>query len=301
MSITSQISVAAPAKLNLYLRVVGRRDDGYHLLDSLVGFADIHDTLVVSGDDRLSLTLDGPFAPALSRDPDNLVLRAARLLAEAAGTVPEARLRLFKRLPVAAGIGGGSADAAAALRALDRLWDLRMGADDMAALALQLGADVPVCLNGTAVRMAGIGETLSPIGRLPAAGLVLVNPGVALSTAEVFGARRGRFSAPAEFEAGALANVAPGELAALLAPLGNDLTAGAEALAPVVARVLDRVAADDACLLARMSGSGATCFGLYLDTATAVSVATALAAEHPAWWVAAGRLLDDTTDLEPTP
>lgn len=176
----------APAKINLHLHVVGRRDDGYHLLDSLVVFAGVGDCLRASTSGALSLSVTGPFAAALDAEADNLVLRAARALAARAGCPALARLVLEKNLPVASGIGGGSADAAATLRLLCRLWRIELSAEDLGQLAGDLGADVKVCLVGHPALMSGIGEVLVPAPSLPAAGLVLVNPGVAVSTPSVF-------------------------------------------------------------------------------------------------------------------
>ncbi len=187
----------APAKVNLFLHVLGRRADGYHVLDSLAVFAGAADQLRVTPAATLSLELAGAFGAALAAEPDNLVLRAARALAAAGGIAPTGRLRLEKALPVASGIGGGSADAAAALRLLSRWWGLAAGAADLAAIASGLGADVPVCLAGRPARMGGVGEVLSPAPCLPRCGLVLVNPGVPVATAAVFRARTGAFSAPA--------------------------------------------------------------------------------------------------------
>ena len=184
---------SAPAKVNLYLHVTGRRPDGYHLLDSLIVFADLCDTVTAAPAERLSLTLAGPFADALD-GADNLVSRAARALAAHAGRPPRATLRLVKHVPVAAGLGGGSSDAAAALRALIRLWGLSIEADELARLALELGADVPVCLAGHACFVGGIGDALTPAPALPSAPILLVNPGVAVPTTEVFAARTGEFA-----------------------------------------------------------------------------------------------------------
>lgn len=287
-ALVEPVSVSAPAKLNLYLHVTGRRDDGYHELDSLVAFADIHDTIEVRHADNLSLTVEGPFGAALSAEADNLVLRAARALAEAGGIEPAAQITLTKTLPVAAGIGGGSADAAATLNALSRLWSLNVPADDLAALALTLGADVPVCLERKSAFVGGIGEALTPAPILPAASLVLVNPLTQLSTPAVFAARTGEFSAPARFDEIPFDTAS---LAGLLGDRRNDLTDAAISLAPEVGAVLQ--ALDDApgTLLARMSGSGATCFGLYKDAAAAKRAAKLVRAKHPGWWVAAGKLL----------
>lgn len=267
------IEEAAPAKVNLWLRVTGRRADGYHTLDSLVVFAGVADTLRAEPADALSLTVDGPFAAALSDEPDNLVLRAARALAPGRG----ARLTLTKNLPVASGIGGGSADAAAALRALTRLWGLD------AALARRvaptLGADVPVCLAGRPSIMRGIGNDLSPAPALPPFGLLLVNPGVALETRAVFAARRGAFSAaiapPPLPDAAALASV--------LRDAGNDLTQGAVGLCPAIAEVLAALDALPGTLVARMSGSGATCFAMFASPEAARAAACHLPG---AWWAA---------------
>ena len=287
------VTVAAPAKLNLYLHILGRRD-GYHILDSLIAFADCCDLVTASPGDKLGLRVKGPFGEALDGDDDNLVLRAARGLADMAGLAPRARLVLNKRLPVAAGIGGGSADAAAALRALCTLWDVQPDTDQLQALALSLGADVPVCLDGRARFVGGVGEDLEPAPTLPAAGLVLVNPGQPLSTPEVFGARAGAFSSGGRFE------TAPTDAAALCALLekrDNDLTEAAIRLVPAITDVLSELAATKDCLLARMSGSGATCFGIYQGSARARSAAERLSKRRPEWWVATGRLHDDCREI----
>lgn len=278
----------APAKVNLYLQVVGRRPDGYHLLDSLVVFAGVGDTIRVRPSDRLSLAIEGPTAAALSGMGDNVVLKAAERLAEAAGIPAHADIVLEKRLPVAAGIGGGSADGAATLRALCRLWNLSPDAGVLSSIALSLGADVPVCLGGRPTQMGGIGEILAPAVPLPSAWLVLVNPRVGLSTPAVFKARSGNFSPVAPLdEAPATAS----DLARMLRDRRNDLMAPAISLAPVVAEMLSAIDATPGCLLARMSGSGATCFGLFADEASAGAAARALTQDHPGWWIAAAPVL----------
>jgi len=278
---------SAPAKLNLYLHVVGRRADGYHLLDSLVAFAAPADEIIAEAAPSLSLTLRGPYAAALGDAPsDNLVWRAAERLAAAAGRPPAAALTLTKNLPVASGIGGGSSDAAATLKALAALWRLEPGTVDLAAIAQTLGADVPVCLGARAAWLGGIGEMVEPAPGLPPIAALLVNPGTALSTPAVFKARRGAFSAPARFAMPADATA----LAVLLAQRRNDLTNAAIALVPVIGEVLDRLASLEGALLARMSGSGATCFALFAAADAAAAAAARLSAEQPGWWVAAGRL-----------
>ncbi len=293
---------AAPAKLNLYLHVTGKRGDGYHLLDSLVAFAGVHDTVVAVPAETLSLRLAGPFGAVLTDEGapgtgDNLVLKAARGLAAAADCRAGAALTLIKRLPVASGIGGGSADAAAALSALACLWDVDLDAAALSALALSLGADVPVCLAGRAAQMGGVGELVAPAVGLPPCAVVLVNPLRPLPTPVVFKARNGAFSRAAPLDR------PPPDARALAEALmrrGNDLTAPAVALMPEIATVLASLAGQPACLLARMSGSGATCFGLFADLADAQAAAWTLQGAQPRWWIRAARLLTETAALEPS-
>jgi len=271
----------APAKVNLFLHVTGRRADGYHLLDSLAVFPAVGDFLSIEPADSLSLRITGPFGELLTAEPDNLVLRAARLLKPDGG----AALTLEKNLPVASGIGGGSADAAAALGLLSRHWGLEAPLDE---LALQLGADVPVCLASAPARMSGIGDVLFPGPNLPAFGILLCNPGVAVSTAEVFRARaEKKFSPPAE-----LPESWPGAaaMAAALQALRNDLEEPAIALAPVIGDVLAALRRLPGCLLARMSGSGATCFALFPAPNAAAEAAAAL--NPSGWWRWGGGLYE---------
>ena len=277
----------APAKINLTLHVTGRRPDGYHLLDSLVVFAGAHDVVTAAPADSLALTVSGAFAPSLAQDADNLVLRAARALAEAAGIAPRAALHLRKNLPVASGIGGGSADAAATLRTLCALWNLALPPEQVHAMAVRLGADVPVCLASRPYRMSGIGEVLEPAPALPECGILLANPGVALATQAVFRARNGPFSAPVTLP-DAWPNAAG--LAATLARAGNDLQSPAIALCPAIGTLLALLAAHPGSLLARMSGSGATCFALFATPAEAGQAAAALA--QPGRWCWGGPLYD---------
>lgn len=285
----ASVTEAAPAKLNLYLHVVGRRADGYHLLDSLVAFAEHGDELRAAPAADLSLALDGPFAAALAGEADNLVLRAARTLRDKAKG-PGAALSLTKNLPVASGIGGGSADAAAALRALCRLW--AASGEGLAELALTLGADVPVCLHGAPSYMGGVGEDIAPAPALPPVGLVLINPLLPLPTPQVFAARArlnagGGFSAPARFTESPRDAEA---LAACLAGRRNDLEPAAIALMPQIAPVLEALAASPGCRLARMSGSGATCFAIYDDKAVADTAAAWIVRRHSGWWIKPTRL-----------
>ena len=276
------IRVEAPAKLNLYLHVTGRRADGYHELDSLVSFTALADTLEIAPANTLAFTVSGPFADALDAG-DNLVIGAAVALAERLGRPADVRIALHKRIPVAAGLGGGSADAAAVLRGLVRLW--RLGpehAGDIREIALGLGADVPVCLDSRAAYMAGIGEALTAPPPIPPCGVLLVNPGVPVPTGPVFAARHGPYSAADRFcdtpdDATALAT--------LLRARRNDLEPPARAQVPEIDRVLARLAAAPGCLLARMTGSGGTCFGLFADEAAAADAAGTIVRDRPGWWV----------------
>ena len=290
------IRVEAPAKLNLYLHVTGRRADGYHELDSLVTFTALADTLEIAPANALALTVSGPFADALDGG-DNLAARAAAALAERLGRPADVRITLHKRVPVAAGLGGGSADAAAVLRGLARLW--RLGpehADDLREVALGLGADVPVCLDSRAAYMGGIGEALSAPPPLPPCGVLLVNPSVPVPTGAVFAARRGPFSAADRFcETPADATA----LATLLCTRRNDLEPPARAQVPAIDRVLARLAAAPGCLLARMSGSGGTCFGLFADEAAAADAAGAISRERPGWWAYPTRLVHERETVFP--
>ncbi len=276
---------AAPAKVNLALHVTGRRADGYHLLDSLVVFTKLGDRLTASRGDGITLSLEGSMAAGLSTS-DNLVVRAAEALRLAVGD-PQlgAWLVLQKHLPVASGIGGGSADAAAAVRLLTRLWRLDTKTVEIARLAASLGADVPVCMASRPARMSGIGEILEPFEGLPDLPLVLVNPRRAVSTPEVFRrlARRDNAGLPALPSGFA----APRDVADYLARCRNDLEAAAMVLEPLIAEVIAALAASPHCLIARMSGSGATCFGIYPDATAAATAAAALAARHPGWWAVA--------------
>jgi 4-diphosphocytidyl-2-C-methyl-D-erythritol kinase len=271
----------APAKVNLDLRVTGRRPDGYHELDSVVAFAACADRLTFAPDRQLALELKGLFAAALAGVPDNLVLRAARRLADHAGRPPQVRITLDKRIPVAAGLGGGSADAAATLRGLCRLWGLGLTTADLLPLALELGADVPVCLRARPARMRGIGERIEPV-ELPELDLVLANPHCAVSTAQVF-AGLGAIAPPGTPDPPMPTGRA--ELLAWLRARGNHLETPARRLAPPIGEVIEALAAQPGCRLARMSGSGATCFGLFDDQPAAAQAAAAIRRARPSWWV----------------
>jgi 4-diphosphocytidyl-2-C-methyl-D-erythritol kinase len=283
------VAAFAAAKVNLYLHVIGRRADGYHLLDSLIAFADIGDRLTAEPGATLSLRISGPEAAGLAAAGDsNLVLRAARRLAAYTGTTLGAALHLEKNLPIAAGLGGGSSDAAAALRALAALWQASVGEEAIYRLGTKLGADLAACLYGRAAWVGGIGERIEPAAGLPQAGILLANPRRELPTAAVFAARNGPFG-----EVGRLAPM-PGDAVGLARALmwhRNDLTDAAIGLVPEISAVLARLARLPGALLARMSGSGATCFALFPDRRAAEAARAALAAAEPRWWCAAGGLI----------
>lgn len=281
----------APAKVNLWLHVGRRRKDGYHEVASLIGFAlDAGDILTAEPADELTLDVTGPEALAL-QDADNLVLKAARALARAADEPrPGARLCLEKRLPVASGLGGGSADAAAALRLLNRLWDLDWPLDRLERVAAEIGADVPVCVWSRPAAVEGIGERVDILSAWPELHAVLVNPRVPLATAEVF----------ARFDSGGhdrplsmrlpLGITHQEEALALIRRGANELEPPARELAPVVGDVLQTFENEGNCLLFRMSGSGASCFGLYESAQDASQAAARISLARPDWWVMPTRL-----------
>lgn len=289
------ISEFAAAKINLALHVTGKRQDGYHLLDSAVMFAgDAGDVVEVSFAGETSLAVSGDFSQGLETDAGNLVLKAfAALQARFPGEIQPCAIHLHKQLPVASGIGGGSADAAAALRAIVRLNDLAIDEPALAAIALQLGADVPVCLRSTACRMRGIGDIIDPWPDAPRLHAVLVNPLVGVSTASIFrhlGLAPGSKANAAITDAFADATDT-GAALAWLALSRNDLEPAACHLEPVISDVLGAVGQLPGCGLARMSGSGATCFGLFADAQDAAAAAKTLAQDHHEWWVVATALV----------
>ncbi|MDZ4868925.1 MAG: 4-(cytidine 5'-diphospho)-2-C-methyl-D-erythritol kinase [Alphaproteobacteria bacterium] len=281
----------APAKINLFLHVGDKRTDGYHDLVSLIAFADTGDWLEVRDAKRQSLSITGPFADALKDETDNLVLKAARDLdvwAEERGhkTSP-VELILEKNLPIAAGIGGGSSDAAAVLHLLAEHWSLPIPIDELESIGKAMGADVPVCLRGCPTLVSGMGEILSPAPELPAFSLVLVNPGIEVPTKRIFNTISVRSGTvpppfPPRFESART-------FAMFLDGLFNDLAAPAKAIAPVIMSAEGALVATEGCLIARMSGSGATCVGLYEKDEDAVAAAAKIAQANPNWWVKAAR------------
>ena len=290
------VTEQACAKINLTLHVTGQRADGYHLLDSLVVFATIADTLTATPADETTLTITGPFAASISASADNLVLRAARLVP----SDTHLALTLHKALPVASGLGGGSADAAATLRTIAAFALTSTLAheylDIAAARASELGADVPVCLASEPARMRGAGEQLSPL-EIPPCWITLANPGVAVPTPTVFRALAHKNNLP-------MPDTLPNsqtasDLALWLRHQRNDLQAPAITMAPVIADVLSSLAQQPGALISRMSGSGATCFALFATSSEAEAAANRIRKFNPDWWTAAGRVLN-TPRVKPT-
>ena len=276
----------APAKVNLTLRVLGRREDGYHDIESLVVFAHVADRLAFTPGGALELVVDGPTGVQAGEVSDNLVLRAARALAERASGLRLGRFVLTKQLPVAAGLGGGSSDAAAALRLLARVNELSFADPRLVEAARVTGADVPVCVDPRARLMRGIGERLSAPLEIPELPAVLVNPRVAVPTKDVFaklGLRKGEVRAVVGADPGKPTTV--DVLLSYVAAHANDLEPPAIAVQPLIAEVLAALARQPDCRLARMSGSGATCFGVFESTQAAEAAARSLQAAHPAWWI----------------
>ncbi len=286
---TAPIVERAPAKINLYLHVTGKREDGYHLLDSLVVFASdgagAADKITLSHWDGYRLSVVGPHAAALKQESQdrNLVTKALRSLSSKLGQAPHYDVQLYKNLPIASGIGGGSADAAAALRAVARLWNIPVECDLVARAALETGADVLACLYNKPCYFGGIGDVINGVAGLPRCFMLLVNPNVPLSTPHVFKERVGSFSHPARFSQ--MPDSAK-ELAALLSERRNDLQEPATLLCGVIADVLAALNAQPNCLLARLSGSGATCFGLFAHGEGAEAAANAIRGMGRDWWVA---------------
>lgn len=285
------MQLTARAKINLSLHVTGQRDDGYHLLDTLVTFADVGDKLRFEPSDGLALAIDGPEGRALqAADDDNLVISAAKALRTHVGREElGARIYLTKNLPVASGIGGGSADAACALRGLCRLWGLQVDEYDLMQLGLSLGADIPMCLSGDPARISGIGEMIEPIPVTPLH-LVLANPRVAVSTPKVFSQLSSKTNPPMS-ELTRFEDRSDRFWINYLMHQRNDLQPAACALAPQIAQCLAAIEALPDCMLARMSGSGATCFGIFENPGEAAYAAHELRNQNQDWWVVPTRTM----------
>jgi 4-diphosphocytidyl-2-C-methyl-D-erythritol kinase len=288
--VAASLAALAPAKVNLTLRILGRRADGYHELESLVVFAGCGDHLSFDAGPSLDLAVSGPTAGQSGAVADNLVLRAAKALADKVPGLTVGRFALTKELPAGAGLGGGSADAAAALRLLADANGLELDDSRLVAVARATGADVPVCLDPRPRVMRGIGDILSAPLALPKLGIIIVHPGITMPTPPVFKALG---LTPGERCAAGADSGPPGEREALLAWLAgerNDLEPPAFGIAPAISDVIGAIAALPGCRLARMSGSGSACFGLFDTEAAATAAARGLEAAHPGWWARASSI-----------
>lgn len=293
----TSVRIFAPAKVNLTLHVTGRRNDGYHRLDSLVAFADVGDSLEIAASDTPSLAIDGPYADGVPSGGDNLVLKVARHFAHA----PPVGITLTKNLPVASGIGGGSADAAAVFRGLMALFGTEThvvkGSNESLQRLLPLGADIPMCVPSITARVGGIGEKITVVSGMPALPAVLVNPNCAVSTPSVFKAMCRRENAPMSDPMPNFSGVE--ELIGWLSKQRNDLEPAAIQVEPKIASVKSVLANMQECRFARMSGSGATCFGLFETRCAADSAARLLQAAHSDWWVVSTSLGDQADRAAP--
>ncbi len=289
------VEVFAPAKINLTLHVVGQRSDGYHLLDSLVAFATVGDQLRARLGDGFSLEMQGPEAATVPKDVSNLILQAANLFDQ----LPGASFHLVKNLPVSSGIGGGSADAAATYRALSVVAGEAGVQIPASETLLKLGADVPMCLTSAAARVGGIGERITPMESLPALPALLVNPRLEISTPTVFKAMTARQNMPMPQNLPTFRDA--GDLATWLRGQRNDLEPAASQLVPTIGIVKIAISTQPDCLLSRMSGSGATCFGLFPTISAAQNAAAAISRSYPDWWVKPTELGTQTERAQPRP
>lgn len=290
----NSLSVFAPAKLNLFLHITGRQNNGYHLLDSLVCFVDIGDKITIEPQQNFSFEISGPFSNQFQEkdrisniDSENLVVKAARRLAQICEKPLNVKITLEKNLPLAAGIGGGSSDAASTIWGLQELWDLKRDESYLLPLMTNLGADVPACLNCAPVLMRGIGVLLTPAPEMPEVPILLVNPMIDCPTREVFMHYHGHFkndiTLPKRF-------TDIYDLSAFLQKTENDLYASAAHNIPEIENVIHSIKIEDGCLLSRMSGSGATCFGLFESEVAAEKAKMHILDENPDWWVQTGWL-----------
>ncbi|MHA1539622.1 MAG: 4-(cytidine 5'-diphospho)-2-C-methyl-D-erythritol kinase [Alphaproteobacteria bacterium] len=272
----------APAKINLFLHIVGKQDNGYHLLESLVVFTKAGDRITITEADEFSLTIEGDYAAALQAFPmtDNLISQTVFLCAKAMGRAPNLLVTLEKNLPLASGIGGGSADAAATLRALTRLWQMDLSAEALNKMALKLGADVPACLTSQSGMLTDTATFTALEKPLPETFIVLVNPQIPLSTPAVFKRYQPPFSPP-------LSNISQAWDWERILETTNDLAAPAIKVVPEIQKILIALEKTAGCAISRMSGSGATCFGLYQHKNAAEKAAAKIKADHPDWWVVA--------------
>lgn len=271
----------APAKINLFLHITGKRPDGYHCLESLISFADIGDEVTLEAADDFILRIDGPFAGQLPETSDNLISDAFKRLSAETGHPLNVAVTLTKNLPIGAGIGGGSADAAAAIRLLLKHWNIFVNEEVLNPFLLSIGADVPVCFANQTSFVSGIGEVVEPMGLIEPIPALIVNPGSFLSTPEVFKQGVAQYSHPIKY----IVPTSKDELMAFLKAQHNDLEVPAIACLPVINEVLRKIQEQQGCEFARMSGSGATCFGLFETKEQADLAGKEIRKQHPEWWV----------------
>jgi 4-diphosphocytidyl-2-C-methyl-D-erythritol kinase len=291
---TRLLTIFAPAKINLYLHITGRLDNGYHMLDSLVAFADIGDSIEIEPATEFEFRIEGPYAGGFgpkdrdhSPDSSNLVVQAVWALARAAQKIPNVRIKLTKNLPIASGLGGGSSDAAAVIWGLLEWWKIPRQTHYLQGLMARLGADIPACLTCAPVRVRGIGDILDPAPAMNEVPIVLVNPGKPCLTGEIFSRFNGSYREPMALPHSL---EKPGELISFLSQQRNDLVKPASETVPEIGNVLNILNVQEGCTLARLTGSGATCFGLFEDEAKARKAAKSIAADNPDWWVKSGWL-----------
>lgn len=281
----------APAKINLDLLITGRRDDGYHLLDSVVVFTELGDEITAEKSDKLSLNISGPFADNLIVSDDNLILKAARIIFKEHGIEPNFKFHLVKNLPVSSGIGGGSADAAAALKLTIDMLNLKVPQKRLDEIALSLGADVPVCLRSAATLMQGVGEILTPLTLNKPLSMLLVNPGVSVSTSEIFQhykLTKDDFDHLRKYN---IDHIHDRLIVEALVNSRNALKTGACAIQPEIFNVLETLKIQKGVLLSRMSGSGATCFGVFDNRENCLKAQKAIKTGNSNWWVEATRII----------
>jgi 4-diphosphocytidyl-2-C-methyl-D-erythritol kinase len=281
------MKIPAPAKLNLFLHICGRRADGFHLLDSLYVFTEFGDHVSLRPATNFDLQLSGEFSNAVASGEENIALKAARKLARYANYDSGVSMHLEKNIPVGAGLGGGSADAGAALRGVRDLWNCPVSDSELQELALSLGSDIPACVMSRACQVRGVGEWLIPVFITPEVWVLLVNPRIELLTAQVYrnytGAFRKEISLPERINSF-------DELIALLTPVTNDLQEPAISMVPDIAKVITAIESTEGCRISRMSGSGATCFGLYESKDALMTAAREVEEAHPKWWCKATKL-----------
>lgn len=280
------ISTLAPAKINLYLHILGKTENGYHLIDSLAVFANIGDVVEVAQSDKITVTTTGDYAGFIA-DNDNIVTKAALSLHKHFNVKSGAAITLHKNLPVGSGMGGGSADAAAAISLLVRLWKINAPQKDLHEIALSLGSDVPACMQSGPLYMSGSGEIIEPAPKLPGLCALLVGTGKQLLTKDVYNKYSGSFSTPAN----RMKKISQDDFIKFLKTTRNDLQNPAIELMPEISEIIKTLEDEKDCLIARMSGSGSTCFGLFAKRKYADDIAIKLGRKHPSWWIRVAGLI----------